>query len=275
MTAGRVRGEAKQAAESPWVGLLGRVGLAAKGGLYALVAILAIAVATGERRRAEDAPGALATISDEPWGRALLVALAVGFAAYAVWLLAAAIFARAERDGGAKEIGKRAGYVGLCILYAGLCVFTVRLLTGVGEAAGGSGEERRGTAEVLSWSYGPWIVGLAGAAVIVAGAVNAYRALTQNFRDELSTGEMSAAEDRWYTRIGVIGHAARAVVFGLIGAFLVKAALEYDPNEAVGLDGALQRLVQQWHGTLLLGLVAAGLLAYGAFCLVQARYRPV
>ena len=156
-----------------------------------------------------------------------------------------------------------------------MCVFSVRLLTGVGEAAGGSGEERRGTAEVLSWSYGPWIVGLAGAAVIVAGAVNAYRALTQNFRDELSTGEMSAAEDRWYTRIGVIGHAARAVVFGLIGAFLVKAALEYDPNEAVGLDGALQRLVQQWHGTLLLGLVAAGLLAYGAFCLVQARYRPV
>jgi hypothetical protein len=76
-------------------------------------------------------------------------------------------------------------------------------------------------------------------------------------------------------RIGIVGLLARMVVFGLIGVFLVKAALDYDPRDAVGLDGALQRLAAQTYGDVLLGIVAAGLVAYGAFCLVDARFRRV
>jgi hypothetical protein len=79
---------------------------------------------------------------------------------------------------------------------------------------------------------------------------------------------------RWIRRTGLVGHLARGVVFGL-GAFLVKAALEYDPDEAIGIDGALQKLALHSYGDALLGLVAAGLLAYGVFCLVRARYREV
>ena len=275
MAADGVRRGAEQAAESAWVGRLGRLGLAAKGVSYAIVAVLAIQVAVGSRRQAEGREGALSAVADEGFGRALLIALAVGFAAYAIWRLAAGLFGRGEHEGGLKGLGKRAGYVGRALVYAALCVVAVRLVLGSGGTSGESREAQKGTAEVLSWPYGTWIVGLVGAAVVAAGGANAYRALTQSFRDDLKTGEMSAAEDRLYTRIGVIGHAARAVVFGLIGAFLVKAALEYDPDEAIGLDGALQKVLQQWHGTLLLGVVAAGLLAYALFSFVQARYRTV
>jgi H+/Cl- antiporter ClcA len=73
----------------------------------------------------------------------------------------------------------------------------------------------------------------------------------------------------------VAGHAARAIVFGLIGAFLVKAAVGYEPDEAIGIDGALRKLAQQPYGEVLLGAVAVGLIAYGVYCLVQARYREV
>ena len=86
---------------------------------------------------------------------------------------------------------------------------------------------------------------------------------------------MCGTEQGWTIVVGVAGHAARAVVFGLIGTFLVKAAWEYDPNEAIGVDGALLKLTEQPYGELLLGVVAAGLLAYAAYCLVQARYREV
>jgi hypothetical protein len=65
------------------------------------------------------------------------------------------------------------------------------------------------------------------------------------------------------------------VVFGLIGWFLVKAAVEYDPKEAIGLDGALQKLVHQSYGAWLLGITAGGLIAYALFCFVEARYREV
>jgi hypothetical protein len=76
-------------------------------------------------------------------------------------------------------------------------------------------------------------------------------------------------------RAGVVGYLARAVVFALVGAFLIRAAIQYDPKEAIGIDGALQKLAGQTPGPLLLGVVAAGLIAYGLFYFVRAAYREV
>jgi hypothetical protein len=86
---------------------------------------------------------------------------------------------------------------------------------------------------------------------------------------------MSETEQKWGGRAGLAGHLARAVVFTLIGIFVIKAALDYDPNEAIGLDGALQKLAHATYGPYLLGLTAAGLLCYAFYCLVDARYRDV
>ena len=86
---------------------------------------------------------------------------------------------------------------------------------------------------------------------------------------------MSETERKWGGRAGLAGHLARAVVFTLIGIFVIKAALEYDPNEAIGFDGALQKLAGAAYGPYLLGLTAAGLLCYALHCLVDARYRDV
>ena len=79
----------------------------------------------------------------------------------------------------------------------------------------------------------------------------------------------------WGGRAGVLGHVARFVVFGLIGVFVLKAAIDYKPKDAIGLDGALQKLVHASYGPFLLGLTAAGLVAYGIYCLVDARLRDV
>jgi pimeloyl-ACP methyl ester carboxylesterase len=94
----------------------------------------------------------------------------------------------------------------------------------------------------------------------------------QNVADALAVGEF---EERAVQVIGIARLAARTVVFGLIGWFLVKAAIEHDPQEAVALDGALARLAEAPYGPVLLGFTAAGLIAYGLFCVAQARYRRV
>jgi hypothetical protein len=68
---------------------------------------------------------------------------------------------------------------------------------------------------------------------------------------------------------------SRGVVFGLIGVFVIKAAADYNPQDAIGLDGALQKLARASYGPWLLGLTAAGLVCYAVYCLVDARYRDV
>ena len=96
------------------------------------------------------------------------------------------------------------------------------------------------------------------------------------FLDDSKTEEMCPGVRKWIGRWnGTFGHLARMVVFGLIGIFLIKAAVEYDPNKAVGLDGALAKLANQPYGPVLLGIVAAGLIAFALYSLTDARYRRI
>lgn len=265
----------QHAKQTTWVDRLARYGLVAKGVSYGLVGVLAAALAVGGGGKATSREGALATLADESYGKVVLVAMALGFAAYALWRLIQAIFDREEEGSGVKGLAKRAGYLGRAILYGALTYATLRLLSNSGGGESQTDEARKATAQVLDWPAGRWLVGLGGLVLIGAGGFNAYRAFTQKFEENWKTGEMSRAEQRWGSRIGSIGLLARAVVFSLIGIFLLKAAWEYDAQEAIGLDGALQKLVQASYGPFLLGIVAAGLICYAVFCFVEARYRRV
>jgi Domain of Unknown Function (DUF1206) len=262
---------AREAARSEPIGWLGRLGLVAMGVSYGLVAVLAIMLALGEGGKAEDRGGALQTIAQDGLGRIVVFLLAIGFAGYAIWRFAEAILDREGQGRDAKGLAKRVGYFGRGLIYTGLCIAAVSVLLG----SSGEKNEQKETARVLDWPAGRWIVAGVGAGFLVAGLWNFFRGLTRKFKDDLNTGQMGAFEERLVTAVGVAGVFARGVVFSLIGIFLVKAALEYDAQEAIGLDGALRKLAAQDYGRFLLGLVAAGLLAYGIFCLFQARYRRV
>ena len=264
----------ERVAHGRWVERSGRFGLATKGFSYILVAIIALKVALGGGGQAEDRQGALKTLADEPFGWALLVMIALGFAAYALWRFVEAIFDRGGEGDDAKGIGKRLADFGKGVLYAGLAAATVAVLVGA-SGGGGAKEEDQATAVVLDWPGGRWIVGAIGLAIVGAGIFNAYRALSGSFRKELRTELMGDAEEGWYTALGVAGHLARAVVFVLIGIFLVRAAWQYDPAEAIGLDETLQKIAGEAYGPFLLGAAALGLAAYGLFCIVQSRYREV
>jgi hypothetical protein len=260
-----------------WYAVAARTGLVAKGVSYGIVGIVAIALALGVGGKATDRSGALELLAQNGFGKALLAALAIGFGAYALWRFVQAVADREDDDGAkgvAKRLGKAAGYVGRGAIYAGLAFTTAKLLTGADEKPQNQ-KARETTAGVFDWPAGRWLVGLAGLAILGAGLWNAYRGLSTKFEDKWQTGKMSRAERIWGVRAGVVGHLARAVVFGLVGVFLTKAALEYAPKEAIGLDGALQKLAQASYGPVLLGLTAAGLIAYGIYCLVDARYRDV
>jgi hypothetical protein len=262
---------ARSAARSEPIGWLGRLGLVAMGVSYGLVAVLAIKLVLRAGGETEDRGGALQTIAQDGIGRVVVFCLAFGFGAYAIWRFAQAILDRGDEGAGPKGLAKRLGYLGRALIYSALSVTAVSVLMG----ASGETNEREETAHVLDWPGGRWIVGVVGAGFVVAALWNFYRGVTRKFMKDMNTPAMSQLEQKLVTVAGVAGVVARGVVFGLIGIFLAKAAVEYDPQEAIGIDGALRKLAAQDHGRFLLGLVAAGLLSFGIFCLFQARYRRV
>ncbi len=262
---------AREAGDSKTIGWAGRVGLVAMGVSYGLVAVLAILLATGHGGKATDRQGAMQTLARDGLGRFVVVALAVGFAAYAIWRFAQAFLDRGDEGTDAKGLAKRGGYVARGILYAGLCFTAVSILLG----SSGSSSDKQETAWVLDWPAGRWIVGAIGAGFLAAAIWNLYRGLARKFKKQLDTASMGRTTERAAEIVGVTGLLARAVVFGLIGIFLIRAAWQYDPQEAIGVDGTLRKLAAQDYGHGALFVVAAGLLAFGVFCFFQARYRRV
>ena len=268
---GRTRG--RRLKYSPWVERAGRIGHVAKGISYILIAVLALQVAFGERGRTGDRQGVLREIAGKSFGTGLLIALAVGFLGYALWQFVRTFLDRSGDGSGPEGLAKRGHHAVVGAIYVASGAAAVALAVGSRSAA--HGNERAETARVLDWPLGRWIVGGVGLALVVYGLYNAYKATTEKFRKDLREGEMGDEMRTGTVWFGVFGHAARGVVFTMVGFFVTKAAIEYAPDEAIGVDGALAKLADETYGTWLLSAVAFGLLAYGLFCLVQARYRRV
>jgi L-cystine uptake protein TcyP (sodium:dicarboxylate symporter family) len=158
-------------------------------------------------------------------------------------------------------------------VYGALCVVAIEILVGAG--ASGSSGAKKATAGVLGWPAGTWIVGIAGVVFVGLGLYQGYRGASREFLKDSKTEEMSSHMKRWITVVGVFGHLARMVVFGLVGVFLVKAAVDFNPRQAVGLDGVLAKLIHHSYGPSLLGVVAFGLVAFAVYSFSDARYRRI
>ena len=263
----------RRATNSSWVEGLARAGLVARGVLYLVVGVLALQVALRQQSQSPDNSGALAALAHQPLGKVLLAAVAVGFAGYALWRFLSAVLDVEGRGDSAGAWARRGADLARALLYTALFTAAARLVTG------SSGEDRTNeadlTAKVMRLPWGRVAVALVGMAIMGGGLYNGYRALSRKYKDKLSTGSMTRSGRRWVTRVATAGLSARMVVFLLIGGFLVKAAVRYDPNEAVGVDGALQRLAAGTYGPWLLGVLAVGLFMFGLYSLVEARYRRV
>jgi hypothetical protein len=251
---------------------LARAGIATYGVVYVIIGVLAIKLALGDGGKATNQQGALHTIAQQPLGKVLLVLVAIGLGGYAFWRLTRAALGHGKEDSDDAQGRIAALFSGLG--YAALCATAVKILVGSG-SGGGSGHPDKATAGVLGWPGGPVLVVIAGLIAIGVGLYQGYRAVVREFMEESKTAQMSEGVKHAFAALGIFGHLARMVVFGLVGWFLIKAAIDYDPKKAVGLDGALAKLAQSTFGPLALGIVAAGLIGFGLYALVDSRYHKV
>ena len=251
---------------------LARLGLAARGVVYAVIAILALKVALGDGGKTTDQQGALKTIAQQSFGEILLIVVAIGLFGYALWRLVRAAIghgAEGDRDDAKERIDGVASGIGYGILF----VTALGILFGSG--GGGGGGPQSTTGGVLDWPAGQVLVIIAGLVLLGVAVDQGIKGFKRKFLEKSHTERMSERTKKVFTAFGVFGHLARMVIFGLMGYFLIKAAIDYDPKEAVSLDGALAKLANSAGGPLVLGAVAVGLLGFGLYSFMDARYRRV
>lgn len=263
-----------KAMHHPWTEKLARLGYLAKGVVYAVVGVLALQVAFGAGGRTTDTKGALSTLAQGTWSKVLLAVVAVGLVGYVLWRVVQAWMDPDGKGTGAKGLLLRGFYLVSAAIHAFLALAAFRLVLGTG-GAGMSGDQsaRSWTARLMSQPFGQALVAVVGLVIAGMGLWQVYKAWKEKFRKKLRLDGLRPSRAEWAVRISKLGILARGGVFVLIGGFLVQAALTANPRRARGLEGALETLAAQPHGTVLLALAAAGLVAYAVYMAVEARYR--
>ena len=270
--------------EHPGLVRLGQAGWLAKGVVYVLAGVLAavllaraLNVATGATAatgsEAEASPtGAINQIATFAGGRALLVAMGIGLLLYAVWRLLTAVL-----PGGtdAEALATRAGYLVSAVLYGTFGVSALRLASNPSRTEDGDQKARDITARTFGYPLGRWAVGLAGLITVGAGIYRIVKGYRGDVTDEVDLAGMSPARTRLTRRLAMAGEIGRGVAVGLIGVFITRAAVQFDPAEATGLDGALNRLAEVQWGRVVIGVIALGFVLYGIMCIESFRHRKL
>jgi Domain of Unknown Function (DUF1206) len=251
---------------------LARAGYAARGIIYGVIGLLAFRLAAGTGATRPSQQGAMQKIAHQPYGHALLLVTAIGLGGYAIWRFTQAFVGRTPEFGKHSALD-RIGAAGSGVAYAAFCALAISVLRG--DAGNSSAKPRQTTAGVLHWPAGRELVAAAGALFLIIAVYQAYLGLSKKFLGYSKTGEMTHGVFSAFKLIGTVGLVARAIAFGLIGAFVLKAARDYSPKDAVGIDGALARLLQHSYGTAALIVVACGLMAFGAYSIADARFRKI
>jgi hypothetical protein len=270
----KVQTQAQEQAEevlkrAGWVEWLPRFGYITRGLLYATVGILAFRLATDAGGYTTDLQGAIIPLAAHTFGKVALIIIAVGLAGYALWGFARALLDTMERGTSPKGLAERVGFLISGITYAAFVFPTVRLFLGAG--GGGETDTEDWTAWLMAQDYGRWIVGGAGVIASVGAIGQIFSGLTTRFMKDFKE-DMSEQEEHLARLTGRIGMSARGIVFGILAWFLLQAAWQVDASEVRGLDGALLALLQQTYGPWLLGIVAAGLITFGVFSALSAKW---
>lgn len=249
---------------------LARIGFITRGIVYGTIGVLAARLALGFGGKTTDSAGAINYLSQQPFGKFLLMLLFVGFAGYALWRFIQAYNNFKINDSKKKLEGAKAALMG--VLNGALAYGALNILMSKNQ---GNTSTQSMTANLMNQPMGLWLVGIVGLGFIGTGIYQFYKAYKGKFKDDLMTEKMDSKELEITDKLAKAGLTSRGIGFSIIGYFLIQAALNHNPSQSKGLGQALSTIISQPFGTFLLALVALGFIAYAGFSFVNAKYNKV
>lgn len=251
-----------------WVKRLARVGLTAKGVVYCLLGVLALAAALelGRGTREISRREVFLLIEELFLGRVLLLVVSIGLACYCAWRLLQALADTEGKGAGIKGLIYRARY-GASGAFYGLLSFVAAKLA---VSSGSESIRQEFIKEVLQRPLGQWLVILGAAAVALGGAYFIYQGLSERYRKKIEENGLGHKGEEVMLKTGKIGYVSRGTVWGILSYLLLRAALNAKKGAA---ESAFHFLESASHGAYLLGTVALGLICYSLFVFIEARFR--
>lgn len=260
--------QAHQARDSDWVDRIARAGLVAYGVVHVVIGWLAVQLALGDREGGASTNGAVKKLAEQPFGAVLVWLIAVGMLLLAAWQAVEAVAGHRQEEEDSTRVRKRLTSAGKVVVYVVIGVSAVSVAVG----SGSSGGTDSLTGSLMDAPGGQVLVALVGAGVIAVGVAHLVSAWKESYLETVDGEGRSGQSGRAYRWLGRGGYTAKGVALGVVGVLFGYAAVTHDAKKSGGLDQALQKVLQQTGGPVLLAAIGLGFAAFGAFCFVQARY---
>ena len=259
---------AEQVRDSDWLDHAVRAGLVAYGLVHLLVAWLALQLAFGEKGDSASNSGAMHFLAQQPLGGVLVWLVAVGMFLLVLWRLLEFAFGYPEESDNAKRWRKRATSLGKAVIYGAIGWSAVK--TAMGDGSKGGTDTT--TAKLMQLTGGQLIVGAVGLAIVAYGISLVIRGWTEKFREHLDVQGQSGQDGSAYVVLGKVGYIAKGIAICIVGGLFCYAAITHRAKKSGGLDQALQTVLEQPFGPVLLTAIAIGIASYGLFCFARAKH---
>lgn len=247
---------------------IARTGYASKGTVYTLSGILAFGAAIGLGGSPEGKLGVLKFLQEQPFGNVLLGVLGLGLLCYSFWRFFQSIKDPEAIGTDGKAIGKRIGFFLSGLIYLGLGGYAIYQIF---KSAGGGNSGGSSMLPTDNLNYIFYAVAIGMAIKAVFQIVKAYKGKFLNkFHLDSLSNIMTQKIIKW---LGYTGMVSRAIVIGIVAYFFLKAADTASQGDIKGTSDAFSFLRQNSEGPLLMGAVALGLVCYGVYMLIMAKYR--
>jgi type IV secretory pathway VirB2 component (pilin) len=259
----------QQAHQSDWLDHVARAGLVAFGLVHLMIAWLAVQLALGDRSEDASNNGALHALAEQPLGGLLIWLVAAGLVLLAVWMVVDFALGHRESTDTATRWRKRLTSLGKGVVYGALAASAVKTAAGSGSSSGGTDST---TARLMGLPGGQLIVGAVGLGIGAVGVYLIYKGWSNKFVEELDAEGTVGKDGSAYMLLGKSGHVAKGLAIAVVAGLFVYAAASHDPKKSGGLDQALQTVLEQPLGPVLLFAIALGIAAYGLFCFARAKH---
>lgn len=247
-----------------------RAGFAVSGLLHLLVGFVAIQLALGRGGQAgpADQAGAVAQLAAQPQGLLLLWGGFAACVALALWQTSNAVFDYGQLEA-RKKVGKKLSAAGKAVVFAVIALTFAASASGNSQTSGQSTSDF--TVSIIKAPGGAFLLIAIGVAVAIAGLVFVVLGIKGSFKKELRLPHSGPARSV-VTGLGIVGYVAEGVGLFLVGLLFIISTVNANPQESTGLDGGLKALREQPYGVYMLTAVGAGLICYGLYLMVKAKF---